>query len=909
MNAEANHYQAVYMPSRYQPPTYEEYISNTENKQLEYILYLLHAWNHQSPKLEEHMRRFMFDGDFENEILEPETIRFNYNAKTKRFEIDLDDDLDDNYDPHDAPDDKSKTSIPKQQNTTKQPEEHPKPSEKVIEMTTITQPVPQENNLGESTMTQPTPQEKNLGEPTEVETTDSSTQDEIGTTSTLKIVKKRTFVSSVDHATEPHSVLVMGYRPILGVLPTDSQLGPHNDEYFQMFTNNKSKIMADKKLSKIFWFIKGMENPISIHDNLTNTNPHLELANFRQLFETLNINSLKHTHNLVVPVKNRRLYKLIDVGSCARMIRRDIECDYLIPTIPGASDHTRIAGRQKAIVQYQNPNKRFFEQTIQQYAKENSMTIDLRNAENHRMVYNKICNFTDVLYYIDNKDLGEIFMTSQRGLVAIGTMHIYKKDGPVEMFGEEFGYVTSDEETMTMKVEGNPYPYCHSKRFPELMVSDITKIAVRQRIGENEVTLFELHVIVTNRVSCGATDYIAFYIIKVPHVTSNDVKRACAICFTDTDCNSTLYTQYASTVSHKMNSLTTPDLRCPGTILCPKCLEGFCENTRTIEKGMHCLQCFAACTYSLHGISKTIKDKYLQALKKKTSPQLLLQSLPIEQQPVVRTVPIPPEQTIMYYRSKFEKQKTTAYQISDAELRMCHADPSGFNFIAEDGAAVVALKQQGYIATFTTRDWSMTDTLTWASYKNIVKEEIFLIDALSLAKTIRTSYSSYNPTDLKDLQSLCKLVLSNAIELPARNAMAVVAYIMKLHLDMSLEATKLAESHLAQCLKAVNDGKFTYTKPSFMKDMLTSWNNRVIKTRFNKVEINSHVHKNQFRVFGNDVFNFNAHTDTSTVSSPHPTTTNNNNNGDSGSNQGGLPINPSASAMLGSSQASITPTN
>ena len=185
---------------------------------------------------------------------------------------------------------------------------------------------------------------------------------------------------------------------------------------------------------------------------------------------------------------------------------------------------------------------------------------------------------------------------------------------------------------------------------------------------------------------------------------------------------------------------------------------------------------------------------------------------------------------------------------------------------------------------------------------------------MSLAKSIRTSYSSYDPTSLKDLQNLCKLVLSNAIELPARNAMAVVAYIMKLHLDMSLEATKLAESHLAQCLKQVNDGKFTYTKPSFMKTLLTSWNNRVIKTRFNKVEINSHVHKNQFRVFGNDVFNFNSHSDTSTVSSHVPTNSNNNGTGNIGGNnnqpnQGGLPINPSASAMLGNSQASINPTN
>ena len=110
MNVEANHYQAVYTPSNYQPPSYEEYISNTPNKALEYALYILFAWSHISPRLEEHLRTFMFADDLP--AIEPnlEATKYYYDYESKRFEIE--DDFDDEYDPE-AINNKLPSDLPK----------------------------------------------------------------------------------------------------------------------------------------------------------------------------------------------------------------------------------------------------------------------------------------------------------------------------------------------------------------------------------------------------------------------------------------------------------------------------------------------------------------------------------------------------------------------------------------------------------------------------------------------------------------------------------------------------------------------------------------------------------------------------------------------------------------------------
>ena len=201
------------------------------------------------------MRTFMFADDLP--VIEPnlEATKYYYNNESKRFEIE--DDFDDDYDPN-VINNKLPSDLPKlivqpvqaEEPHTEQPTTVPSVQEiyKMVNQQESTTP------KEEKKQDEPKPNADNISLTTEqsieIEVTDSTTQGEESTISLTKLTKRKTFVSSVDVATQHYTPLEIGYKPILGALPTDSQLGPHNDEYFQMFTNNKAKILADKKTLK-----------------------------------------------------------------------------------------------------------------------------------------------------------------------------------------------------------------------------------------------------------------------------------------------------------------------------------------------------------------------------------------------------------------------------------------------------------------------------------------------------------------------------------------------------------------------------------------------------------------------------------------------------------------------------------
>lgn len=639
-------------------------------------------------------------------------------------------------------------------------------------------------------------------------------------------------------------------------------------KFFWTEKNQKPKNTKDSKVShepedNTKPDTKSVTSHYTLLTNTKSTNAHMDLANLRQLFETTNLNALADDHRLTMRVNNNhyQLYELIDVGSSPRMINRNIQCTFLIPTLDSMGDYSRINGRKRAIMENQQPYKTYVEETFQEYCESNDMTISLPSTTGTNIKYNKIFNFTDSIYYIDDHDLGQAFMRSSIGLVAVGTMHVFKHSGPVQLNKRSMGEVNSiDNEYMEMQVDGNAHTYTHPKRFQNLGRNDSHVIDVNQNINGISTTLFTLLIEVKLRVNCTATDYISFSITKMPPTNVKPVRRTfkqCHKCAVNAHTDPSFGQQYATVPDH--TDLT--GALCKGTALCMPCLTEYIHHDLKVYTPS-CLVCKKAHSYIFHGIDTPTVTAYNYQVAKGIDTCMRMTSGFSQEGKKMREdeekkkreseIEVNSEAQIMYYRSKHLSQATLIQRVSLNTLQDIVSDNSSNNFITADGAAVVAIKQAGCIATFMYDDLTITDTTTWASYKHIIPNSIFLVDAMSLQKTIRTSMSSYNPTNHKDLVTLTQLVLSNANELPPRCAAAVVVHIMKLHLDLHLELTKISESLLAKTLQDAIDGKFTYKKPSLVRSVLTQfkWNKR------NRADICEDYHKDHNALFFNKEFNY-----------------------------------------------------
>lgn len=600
-----------------------------------------------------------------------------------------------------------------------------------------------------------------------------------------------------------------------------------------------------------------------LRNNIKSTNAHMDLANLRQLYETVNLNSLADDHRLTMRVDNQyyQLYELVDVGSSPRMINRDIECTFLIPTLDSMGDYTRINGRRRAIMQNQQCYKTYVEQTFQEYCMDNDMTISLTSTTGKKIRYNKIFNFTDSIYYINDHDLGQAFMQATTGLVAIGTMHIYKYEGPVQLNKKIMGAVTSDGDLMHMQVDGNSHVYTHPKRFHKLDRNDSLAIDISQNINGVSTVIYTLLVEVKLRTNCVATDYVSFTITKLPPTSLKPMaknSRQCHRCHITSHTDPSFGQQYAVIPDHT----DSENHFCKGTALCEPCLRDYIHKDLKVYTPA-CLVCNKPRSYIFHGISTPTVIAYNYHVTKAMDTAVTKFGIAHEgkskeeQQKKKLEAEIDVDSHIMYFRSKHQSQATLIQRISKETLHDMLSDDTSNNFITADGAAVVAVKQAGCIATFMYDDLTITDTTTWASYEHTIRASIFLVDAASLQKTIRTSLSSYNPTNHKDLITLTQLVLSNANELPPKNATAVVVHIMKLHLDMHLELTKVSESLLARTLQDAIDGKFTYKKPSLVRSIFTQFKCNKLK----KADVHEHYHKEHTALFFDKKFNYTNYTD------------------------------------------------
>jgi len=150
-----------------------------------------------------------------------------------------------------------------------------------------------------------------------------------------------------------------------------------------------------------------------------------------------------------------------------------------------------------------------------------------------------LINMTDIIYYINNKDLYNICKNMSDGTVMVGAFHIPKcyinSMQPIVTVANGKMYIegsmkirpkfsnTQQKELdytqckMQMKVEGNDHYYNHEIRFPQLLDEDVILIPNET---END---YVLKLIKTSSIDYGATEYIGFKIIKISNPELDDL--------------------------------------------------------------------------------------------------------------------------------------------------------------------------------------------------------------------------------------------------------------------------------------------------------------------------------------------------------------------------------------------------
>jgi hypothetical protein len=215
-------------------------------------------------------------------------------------------------------------------------------------------------------------------------------------------------------------------------------------------------------------------------------NQHQDLANFRAYFEWRII-----TKNTKLVAGFINLF-IIDVGASTRLANSLV---------------ARVALRPILDVQDRLRSNKFvpkvptitLDMTLQEFAGKNEKLLRDKNV---------VFNFTDVIYYIDDYNLVSVAEKMHDGVIAFGTLHIFKFTVDDE-FQElmNLGVITQEEHTINMKVVGNETTYQHQPRFSLLLNMDNYTIP-----GYN----FNLTVEKQDQVDFGPTLYISFIISKGP---------------------------------------------------------------------------------------------------------------------------------------------------------------------------------------------------------------------------------------------------------------------------------------------------------------------------------------------------------------------------------------------------------
>lgn len=131
------------------------------------------------------------------------------------------------------------------------------------------------------------------------------------------------------------------------------------------------------------------------------------------------------------------------------------------------------------------------------------------------MLRDKIFNFTDSIYYIEDSDLMEWAAYMDYGVIGCGTAHILAddNDGYIRCGSNVLGKVYHDTSRtyMAMQVKGNDQTYTHRVVFPDLLKYDAHKIGEAK---DEDGNAYKVLVIAKDRFDFGATIYTRFVIVK-----------------------------------------------------------------------------------------------------------------------------------------------------------------------------------------------------------------------------------------------------------------------------------------------------------------------------------------------------------------------------------------------------------
>jgi hypothetical protein len=248
------------------------------------------------------------------------------------------------------------------------------------------------------------------------------------------------------------------------------------DSFLQEFDINKhtSKLyVRDKNL-----YIDIL--PDLIEEQIKTENRHEDLANYRRYYEFLNIKLIKDRVDEFI---------LIDVGASTRLVNSCIARVALAPKL-GVQDYLRGAKIKENI--YTKVMDLTLEQFIEKYKK-------------HKNFKKIIYNFTDSIYYIPDTVLLELAEDHDEGIVAVGTMHIFKNRFVSEKIVNDLGIVILTKDKVSMKVLDNESTYYHINKWVILEKYDNYTLFSKN---------FNLNVIVERRKELNASTYIRFVIIK-----------------------------------------------------------------------------------------------------------------------------------------------------------------------------------------------------------------------------------------------------------------------------------------------------------------------------------------------------------------------------------------------------------
>jgi hypothetical protein len=230
------------------------------------------------------------------------------------------------------------------------------------------------------------------------------------------------------------------------------------------------------------------------------TNQHQDGAIMRALYEQDNIceyaGFIQHLQAFSRPI--------VDVGAGTRLAHAGIPHTALQPEID-FNDVMRTQNRQTlstAIRMSGRDDIRILTDTFQEF------------CANHRVAPETLFNFTDCIYYINDRDIYAAFANLDYGIVGCGTMHVFDTDVDSQVLTGSDGLVfgnfklSEDDSHVTMYVNGNNMCYQHPNRFPELLHSDV-------HVLENpDKAPYNITIVVTNSISFSGTIYKRFSLTK-----------------------------------------------------------------------------------------------------------------------------------------------------------------------------------------------------------------------------------------------------------------------------------------------------------------------------------------------------------------------------------------------------------